>query len=365
VVLKAGSRDVDVRKMPGRPRSFGVLVVAVGTCLLAAALGLTVVQPSGKRLALETSTPPAPTTAPTTAAPLPSSTTTPPSSTTPPTPAPTTSPPPVTRAPARAPVAPIAAAPGVDITPPTTAAPGSNAPAPAVGPAGDAISHSGSTTPSTTVTTGVGPSTSYAFLDYWAPDKPTRWNPCTTIHYAVNAAEAPAGALTTVQQAITRLSSATGITFVFDGTTSEIPTSAWGYGPSPSFPSGWQPLLIGFVHDAESDLLEGDNAGTGYPETVEFKNTGERVDVSGTVAIDADQMTGLPTGFGGVSIGSVVLHELGHALGLAHVPDQTQIMNPIVGPWTPSQWGPGDLEGFRRIGTQAGCTRSVPPPPWG
>jgi hypothetical protein len=350
--------------MPGRPRSFGVLAVAIGACLLLAALGLIIVHPSGDRLALDTAAP-APSTVPTTAAPT-STTAAAPTSTAPPAPTTTRTPATTRPAPRPRPAIPVPAAPGVNIAPPTTAAaPASSTPGPAAGPAGDAISHTGSTTPSTTVSTAPGPSSSYAFLDSWAPDKPTRWNPCTSIHYAVNAAEAPAGSLNTVQQAISRLATATGITFVFDGTTTEVPTSQWGYGPSPSFPNGWQPLLIGFAHDEESDLLEGDNAGTGYPVTVEFTATGERVDVSGAVAIDADQMAGLPTGFGGVSVGSVVLHEVGHALGLAHVQDQAQIMNPIVGPWTPAQWGAGDREGLRRIGTEAGCTHSVPKPPWG
>jgi hypothetical protein len=341
-----------------------VLAVAIGACLLLAALGLTVSRPGEHRLSFSNAPPAALPTVPTTMAAAPSSTAAPaPSSTV----APTTTRPPVTRAaPARRPAV-IQAAPGVTLNlPPAPVAPTSGGPAPAAGPAGDSISQSPAPSPSTTVTTSAGTtSTSYAYLDSWAPNKPTRWNPCQTIHYAVNATEAPAGSLATVQQAVARMADATGVTWVFDGATDEVPTSQWGYGPSTSFPNGWQPLLIGFAHDAESDLLEGGNAGTGYPVTVEFTATGERVDVSGTVAIDVDQMDGLPLGFGGVSVGSVVLHELGHAVGLAHVQDEAQIMNPIVGPWTPSQWGPGDTEGLRRIGIDAGCARTAPPPPWG
>jgi hypothetical protein len=155
------------------------------------------------------------------------------------------------------------------------------------------------------------------------------------------------------------------MSFTFDGTTAEVPSSAWGFGPSASYPHGWQPLLIGFAHQGQSDLLEGTNAGTGFPVTLQFVATGELVDVSGAVAIDADQAAGLSMGFGGASVGSVVLHELGHAVGMAHVQDPTEVMNPVVGPWTPAAWGVGDREGLRQLGTASGCTSTAPPAPWG
>jgi hypothetical protein len=205
----------------------------------------------------------------------------------------------------------------------------------------------------------------YAFLDQTPSGKPARWNPCAPIHYIVNPSAGPAGSLALVQQAVARTATATGMTFTFDGTTSEVPTSGWGFGPSASYPHGWQPLLIGFAHQGQSDLLEGTNAGTGFPVTLQFAATGELVDVSGAVAIDADQAAGLPMGFGGASVGSVLLHEVGHAVGMAHVQDPSEVMNPVVGPWTPAAWGVGDREGLRQLGAASGCTTTAPPAPWG
>ncbi|MEY2478858.1 MAG: hypothetical protein QOG87_4173, partial [Actinomycetota bacterium] len=343
-----------------------------GVCLVLGGAGVAVVQPAGgKQISLETSTAPAAdspatdptapsTAAPTTDAPAPAAA------------APTTRAP-ATTAPKRttttgrqsAAAAPQVVAPGVAFTAPALP---SSPHTPASSPvpptaAGDSIS-TAPLLPGTTTTTSAGTGR-FAFLDTWGNGKPARWNPCTPIHYAVNTSGAPAGALALVQQAVARLASATGATFVFDGTTSEVPTSSWGFGPSSSFPSGWQPLLIGFPTPGESDLVDGENAGAAFPVTLEFTATGELVDVSGAVAVDGELAAILPMTFGGASVGSILLHELAHALGLGHVDDRAEIMNPVVGAWTPSTWGSGDSEGLRQLGTASGCTRAVPAAPWG
>ena len=48
-------------------------------------------------------------------------------------------------------------------------------------------------------------------------DRPVRWNPCEPIHYVVNLGAAPDGSLQDVQDAVLRISSATGIAFASTG----------------------------------------------------------------------------------------------------------------------------------------------------
>lgn len=347
-------------------RAPGLLAVVIGVCLVLGAYGVTVVEPaSSTEIGLETGpapepAPPTTATVPVTAAPTAAAPTT--AAPAPPTTAPKSA------LPARRPTTtttappPRAAAPGVTFTAAPPATPGAPTPSPVPPTAsGDSIS-----TAPTPVDTTPGPSIgSFAFLAQSPTGQPARWNPCTPLRYVVNVSEAPAGALALVQEAVAGMAVATGITFSYGGTTNEMPTSDWGFGPSTSFPTGWQPLLIGFARPGQSDLLDGDNAGAAFPVTLEFTTTGELVDVSGAAVIDADLAAQLPMGFGGASVGSIVLHELGHALGLAHVQDAAEVMHPVVGPWTPSAWGPGDREGLRRLGRSAGCTRTVPPAPWG
>ena len=48
------------------------------------------------------------------------------------------------------------------------------------------------------------------------------------------------------------------------------------------------------------------------------------------------------------------LHELGHALGLAHVDDDRQVMHPAGGAQL-NTYGSGDLAGLHQLGAAPGC----------
>jgi hypothetical protein len=53
--------------------------------------------------------------------------------------------------------------------------------------------------------------------------------------------------------------------------------------------------------------------------------------------------------------GWLVIHETMHVLGLDHVNDETQVMNPIA---HSARFGPGDLAGLRALYPKAGCAAS-------
>jgi hypothetical protein len=59
----------------------------------------------------------------------------------------------------------------------------------------------------------------HTFLSRRPDGSPYRWDPCRPIHYVVNTAGAPAGALDDVREAVRRMSDATGIESVDDGLT--------------------------------------------------------------------------------------------------------------------------------------------------
>jgi len=61
----------------------------------------------------------------------------------------------------------------------------------------------------------------------------------------------------------------------------------------------------------------------------------------------------------GASVGALLLHELGHAVGLNHVSLRSQIMYPTIGSWTRAGYHYGDLEGLRAVGRAAGCFRTA------
>jgi hypothetical protein len=68
--------------------------------------------------------------------------------------------------------------------------------------------------------------------------------------------------------------------------------------------------------------------------------------VSGIVVINAS--AGLEGGFDRApSVGTVLQHELGHAVGLGHILDPFQLMSPVP---VVTDWGRGDLAGLEELG---------------
>ena len=57
-----------------------------------------------------------------------------------------------------------------------------------------------------------------------------RWNPCASVHYRVELG-AESAALPIVQSAVGQVSRATGITFVYDGPSSFVPSGGTGTSP--------------------------------------------------------------------------------------------------------------------------------------
>src|SRR4051812_19285635 len=202
------------------------------------------------------------------------------------------------------------------------------------------------------------PAGNYGFLATDG-DRPVGYDPCTPIPYTVNLALAPAGALAALQEAVQRLGQATGLSFVYDGPTDEIPQAHRGIAKNTRY-RGWPPVLIAWAHPGSTDLLT--NGAIGEGGSTWFGNPGNEVYVTGVVVIDASQNDKLTPGFGGDSVGAVLLHELGHVVGLDHVADRSQMMFATVTD-KPAVYGSGDLAGLALLGRGQGCLRQ-PDPAW-
>jgi hypothetical protein len=208
-----------------------------------------------------------------------------------------------------------------------------------------------------------GTASSFTFMATGPGGVPARWDPCTPIHYVTNLAEAPSGAGGVVAGALARVSAATGLSFIDDGTTTEVPTSNRQAFQPARYGQRWAPLVIAWARSSETDVLPGGNViGEGGSSWVEV-GSGPKVYVSGEVVIDSAN-TGLlaPTFGSGSTLGELMLHELGHVTGLGHTPDRAQIMYPVLEPQpAPASYGAGDLAGLARLGSSQGCL-SAPNP---
>ena len=212
--------------------------------------------------------------------------------------------------------------------------------------------------------TGVQPPVDYAFLEARRGGcQPVRFNPCEPIHYVVNAALAPAGALDDLAEAFARVGAATGLTFVNDGPTDEPAAVNRRLAQPDRYPGRWPPLLVVWAHGGDFRMEPTNPAGgQAYPV--------DDVYVSGVLIVNVDAVaqdhgrTRPASGFGeGTTWGRVFIHELGHVVGLGHVARSDEIMFPELGVQSGyAEFHAGDLAGLRLVGKDAGCV-DVPAAP--
>lgn len=199
-------------------------------------------------------------------------------------------------------------------------------------------------------------STSYKFLATNADGTPVGYSPCRPLHYVVNAALAPAGAEQLVEGAIQTVSRATGIKFINDGATTEAPSQSRAPFQEAAYGDRWAPLLIAWTTPEQAPQLKGPVIGTGGSTHFSFGD-GPKSFVTGSLELDAPQIAeDLVRSDGAAYATAVILHELGHVMGLEHVDDPVQLMYPEIG--APDGLAAGDLNGLHELGN-AQCRKDL------
>ena len=205
------------------------------------------------------------------------------------------------------------------------------------------------------VVVAAGDPSSYSFLQANPNGSPVRWDPCTPIHYVTNLTGAPAGAAADVAQAIDEVSVASGLTFVNDGATTETPAQNRPAEQADRYGHRWAPVLIAWGSPGPGSLLPGGGV-LGEGGATWASSGGPDVYVSGIVALDAGASSSLAGGFGaGLTRGDLLLHEIGHLVGLGHTADASQVMYPDLLSRPVASYGAGDLAGLARVGAGSGC----------
>lgn len=173
----------------------------------------------------------------------------------------------------------------------------------------------------------------------------TRWNPCQPITYRVNYRGGYRGALADIQRAFRTVGAATGMTFVYQGTTRRV-----------SFRTARDPrvdITVSWATPGQVARLGGPVAG--LANTVVSSHDGVWENLRGSIAFDSTQvvrggyaLSGPPTW------GQAFLHEIGHIVGLDHVRQRTQVMYPAISRYN-HVLGAGDLLRLFLVGRAAGC----------
>ncbi|WP_233517627.1 matrixin family metalloprotease [Geodermatophilus marinus] len=174
------------------------------------------------------------------------------------------------------------------------------------------------------------------------------YDPCRPIHYAIRPEHAPAGGDALVHEGFARLSDATGLQFVFDGPTDEWPSGDRAPFQPDRYGDRWAPVLVSW--GTESEVPEFVTGIVGQAGSTAMSPPGSpAVFVTGAVDLDAAAFSGMLADEAGAAWArAVVLHELGHLVGLDHVADPGQLLYPTSS--TVLDYAPGDLTGLAALG---------------
>jgi hypothetical protein len=178
---------------------------------------------------------------------------------------------------------------------------------------------------------------------------PVAYDPCRPVHYVTRATSNPPGGDAIVRSALARVSEVTGLRFVDDGPSDEATTRDRAHFQPDRYGDRWAPVLIAWETEEENPDLAGDRVGEGGSVAVSLGD-GPKVYVTGTVSLDATQLPELLDQRDGErAVAGVVLHELGHLVGLDHVDDDGQLMYPEARRGV-SDYADGDVTGLVQLG---------------
>ncbi|WP_188110656.1 matrixin family metalloprotease [Aeromicrobium ginsengisoli] len=178
--------------------------------------------------------------------------------------------------------------------------------------------------------------------------EPVTYDPCAPIHYVVNDRTAFAGVRDELDAAIDQVEKATGLVFVDDGETDEAPIDDRGPRNEEHYGKSWSPVLVSFSDAKEYPGLDGRIVGRGG--SVVMSRGSQLWNVSGQAVFDGPELRRIYRGLDGpAQVRAILMHELGHVVGLGHVSDRREIMKPVISRKI-TTWGPGDRAGLARLG---------------
>jgi hypothetical protein len=197
-----------------------------------------------------------------------------------------------------------------------------------------------------------------------------RFNPCQRISYRVNAQDVGPTGRALVKQALTQVTWATGIEFRYVGKSKAIP---YNMARRKHYPRGTDLVIAWATHAEVPDFVRRSAAGFGGPRWVYAarNSKGQRVMMTteAGVTLSTDYWT---NGFAHSfldntrpTMGELILHEVGHAVGLDHVPTAAeQIMNGrgyyrYPDGYYKGLYNKGDLNGLSQVGLKQGCLRQI------
>lgn len=183
------------------------------------------------------------------------------------------------------------------------------------------------------------------------PSKPMQWLACMPIEYRINTADMPEGLIATVQHAMAVIGQQTGARFRYAGRTRHTFTSTThATTPTVYFAFTKRTQAAGQTFGGP-----GGEIGVGGPAAAWYRSGGRTVEAItyGRVLLSS-RFTGAREA-PGATWQALILHEVGHALNLAHRGDMDSIMHPTLTASTPGRYTAAEVRALRRVLRTTGC----------
>ena len=183
------------------------------------------------------------------------------------------------------------------------------------------------------------------------PAGPVVWAICEPIEVLVNPGPFGESAAAEIRAAFSEVSAITGLRFVFTPSTL-VPRADWALTAGE-----WDvpPVLVAWADPSETDLLSPSASGAtvANPATV----GGDKMIVTGAIVFDAGEYEDFADGPGpGRTRRNLLLHEIGHLLGLDHS-EGAGLMHPAITGRSPDGLHPVEVAALRSAYAGSSCAR--------
>ncbi len=220
----------------------------------------------------------------------------------------------------------------------------------------DAGAASGERTATDAVSTATAAATTAKTYELYRHDHsstPTPWLACKAIGYRINTAHMPTGMKAVVESVMTATGKQVGVTFHYLGTTTRVFGSTSHSKTTPTI----------YVAFTSSTKPSGTATTFGWPGTIGIGGPGAGWMTSSKGEFDSilygDVL--LYTGFtapktgAGVTWASLIRHEVGHALDLAHRTSKTAVMYPTLTASAPAKFTTAEVTALKRVFQKTKC----------
>ena len=189
----------------------------------------------------------------------------------------------------------------------------------------------------------------YVFSMTHPDGTPVTFDPCRPVHVVVRPDHEPEGGRELLRRALGELSASTGLQFVDDGSTDEPPRPDRATYQPDRYGDRWAPVLVAWSTPTESPMLADEVLGRAGPLAFGTSDPMSTRYVSGIAVVNGPALDRQLQHGEDDKARAVLLHELGHLVGLGHVEDPYQVMYD-TNAYPLASYRAGDRRGLEQLG---------------